>query len=155
MRDCSNRTKGFVGRAVQRSPAQLDRRLDRDSPLFLHLCDAAPHRQEHRGAVLGYDFSHANGNYLYTIPAGSPIATPNPLPDVFNKLQQLHLDARHRLTKNLAATFSYLYEPFRVYDFAFDPSVVNGIVQPSSLVMGYVYRPYTANAFNFGVRYFW
>ena len=47
------------------------------------------------------------------------------------------------------------YEPFRVYDFAFDPSVVNGIVQPSSLVMGYVYRPYTANAFNFGVRYLW
>ena len=83
-----------------------------------------------------YDFSHANGNFVYTIPAGSPIATPNPLPDVFNKLQQLHIDVRHRLTHNLAATFSYLYEPFRVYDFAFDPSVVNGIVQPSSLVMG-------------------
>ena len=102
-----------------------------------------------------YDFSHANGNYLYTIPVGSPIVTPNQLPDVFNKLQQLHLDVRYRMTKNLAATFAYLYEPFRVYDFAFDPSVVNGIVQPSSLVMGYVYRPYTANAFNFGVRYFW
>ncbi len=106
-------------------------------------------------ARFSYDFSHANGNYLYTIPSGSPIATPNQLPDVYNKLQQLHLDVRHRLTKNLAATFSYLYEPFRVYDFAFDPSVVNGIVQPSSLVMGYVYRPYTANAFNFGVRYLW
>ena len=60
-----------------------------------------------------YDFSHANGNYLYTIPVGSPITTPNQLPDVFNKLQQLHIDARHRMTKNLAATFSYLYEPFR------------------------------------------
>jgi MtrB/PioB family decaheme-associated outer membrane protein len=106
-------------------------------------------------ARFSYDFSHANGNYFYTIPAGSPITTPNQLPDVFNKLQQLHLDVRHRLTKNFAATFSYLYEPFRVFDFAFDPSVVNGIVQPSSLVMGYVYRPYTANAFNFGVRYFW
>jgi len=102
-----------------------------------------------------YDFSHANGNFVYAIPAGSPIAKPNPLPDVFNKLQQLHIDVRHRLTTNLAATFSYLYEPFRVYDYAFDPSVVNGIVQPSSLVMGYVYRPYTANSFNFGVRYFW
>ncbi len=45
-----------------------------------------------------YDFSHANGNYLYTIPAGSPIATPNQLPDVFNKLQQLHLDVRYRMT---------------------------------------------------------
>ena len=50
-----------------------------------------------------YDFSHAAGNNLYTIPAGSPIPTPNQLPEVFNKLQQLHIDARYRLTNNLAA----------------------------------------------------
>jgi len=74
---------------------------------------------------------------------------------VFNKLQQLHIDARHRITKNLAGTFSYLYEPLKIYDYAFDPSVVNGIVQPSSLVMGYVYRPYTANSFVFGINYVW
>jgi len=100
-----------------------------------------------------YDFSHAAADNLYTIPAGSPIATPNQLPEVFNKLQQLHVDARYRLTKNLAGTFSYLYEPLSIFDYAFDPSVVNGIAQPSSLVLGYVYRPYTANSFQFGVRY--
>jgi MtrB/PioB family decaheme-associated outer membrane protein len=102
-----------------------------------------------------YDYSHAEGNYLYTIPAGSPIAPPNQLPNVFNTLQQLHLDARHRLTSTLAASFSYLYEPLRIYDFAFDPSVVNGIAQPSSLVMGYVYRPYTANSFLAGLQVRW
>ena len=96
-----------------------------------------------------------HGDNLYAIPAGSPITPPNQLPDVFNKLQQLHIDARHRITKNLAGTFSYLYEPLNIYDYAFDPSVVNGIVQPSSLVMGYVYRPYTANSFVFGLRYLW
>ena len=42
----------FVRRAVQRSPAQLDGRLDRDGPLLLDLRDAAPHRPQHRGAVL-------------------------------------------------------------------------------------------------------
>ena len=73
---------------------------------------------------------------------------------MFNKLQQLHLDVRHRLSNRLAATFSYLYEPFRVYDFAFDPTVVNGIVQPSSLVLGYVYRPYTAHSAVFGLQIF-
>ena len=104
---------------------------------------------------LSYDFSDARANNVYAIPVGSPITTPNQLPEVFNKLQQFHLDARHRLTKNLAASFTYLYEPFRVYDYAFDPSVVNGIAQPSSLVLGYVYRPYTAHAVNFGIRYFW
>jgi MtrB/PioB family decaheme-associated outer membrane protein len=100
-----------------------------------------------------YDFSDARANNVYAIPAGSPITPPNQLPEVFNKLQQLHVDARYRITRNLAGTFSYLYEPLNIYDYAFDPSVVNGIVQPSSLVLGYVYRPYTANSFQFGVRY--
>jgi hypothetical protein len=104
---------------------------------------------------VAYDFSYAEGKYLYATPAGSPIPTPNQLPNVFNKLQQLHLDVRHRLSGKLAATFSYLYEPFRVYDFAFDQAVVNSIVQPSSLVLGYVYRPYTAHSVRFGLRYFW
>ena len=104
-------------------------------------------------ARVSYDFSYAEGSYLYGVVAGGPLPAPSQLPNVYNKLQQLHLDIRHRLTTNLAATFSYLYEPFRVYDFAFDPSVVNGIVQPSSLVLGYVYRPYTVNSFQFGVRY--
>jgi MtrB/PioB family decaheme-associated outer membrane protein len=106
-------------------------------------------------ARIAYDYSYAEGSYFYGIPQGSPLTPPNQLPNVFNKLQQLHLDVRHRLTHSLAATFSYLYEPFRVYDFAFDPSVVNGIVQPSSLVLGYVYRPYTAHSAVLGLRYLW
>jgi MtrB/PioB family decaheme-associated outer membrane protein len=106
-------------------------------------------------ARLSYDFSYAEGRYVYAIPPGSPLVTPNQLPKVYNKLQQLHVDVRHRLTNRLAASVSYLYEPFRVYDFAFDPTVVNSIVQPSSLVLGYVYRPYTAHAASIGLRYFW
>ncbi len=109
----------------------------------------------HTEIRFSYDYSHAEGDYFYTIMPGSTIVPPNQLPNVFNKLQQLHIDARHRISDKLAATFSYLYEPFRVYDFAFDPSVVNGIAQPSSLVLGYVYRPYTANSFVVGLRYYW
>jgi MtrB/PioB family decaheme-associated outer membrane protein len=104
-------------------------------------------------ARLSYDFSYAEGNYVYTVVPGGPLATPSQLPKVYNKLQQLHLDVRHRLTPKLALDFSYLYEPFRVYDFAFDPSVINGIAQPSSLVLGYVYRPYTANSGTISLRY--
>ena len=59
-----------------------------------------------------------------------------------------------RSARKLAATVTYLYEPFRVYDFAFDPSVIDGIIQPSSLVLGYVYRPYTAHAARAGVIWF-
>ena len=87
---------------------------------------------------------------------GGPLPPPSQLPEVFNKLQELQLDIRHRLSNRLVATFSYLYEPFDVYDFAFDPSVVNSIVQPEPRwcwVMSY--RPYTANSAVFGLRYFW
>ncbi len=106
-------------------------------------------------ARFSYDYSYAKGKYFYTIVPGGPLTPPSQLPDVFNKLQQLHLDVRHRLSGRLAATFSYLYEPFRVYDFAFDRTVINSIVQPSSLVLGYVYRPYTVHSATFGLRYFW
>jgi MtrB/PioB family decaheme-associated outer membrane protein len=106
-------------------------------------------------ARISYDFSYAEGEYLYTIVPGGPLPAPSQLPNVYNKLQQLHVDVRHRLSNRLAATLSYLYEPFRVYDFAFDESVIDGIVQPSSMVLGYVYRPYTAHAAVIGLRYFW
>ena len=106
-------------------------------------------------ARLSYDYSFAKGSYLYTIVPGGPLTPPNQLPDVYNKLQQLHVDVRHRLSGRLAVSFSYLYEPFRVYDFAFDQTVVDSIVQPSSLVLGYVYRPYTAHSAVLSLRYFW
>jgi MtrB/PioB family decaheme-associated outer membrane protein len=106
-------------------------------------------------ARVSYDFSHAEGSYLYTVAQGGPLPAPSQLPNVFNRLQQLHVDVRHRLSSRLAASVSYLYEPFHIYDFAFDPTVVNGIVQPSSLVLGYVYRPYSAHSAQIGLRYLW
>jgi MtrB/PioB family decaheme-associated outer membrane protein len=106
-------------------------------------------------ARLSYDFSYAEGNYLYTVVQGGPLPPPSQLPKVYSKLQQLRVEVRHRLSNRLAATLSYLYEPFRVYDFAFDQSVVDSIVQPSSLVLGYVYRPYTANSAALGLKYLW
>ena len=106
-------------------------------------------------ARFSYDYSYAQGNYLYTVVPGGPLPPPSQLPKVYNRLQQLQLEVRHRLGDRLAATFSYMYEPFRVYDFAFDQTVVNSIVQPSSLVLGYVYRPYTANSAVLGLKYWW
>jgi MtrB/PioB family decaheme-associated outer membrane protein len=106
-------------------------------------------------ARFSYDYSLAEGDYLYTIVPGGPLTPPNQLPNVFNKLQQLHADVRHRITSNLAGTLSYFYEPYRVFDFAFDPRVIDSIVQPSSMVMGYVYRPYTAHVVVVGIKYFW
>ena len=104
-------------------------------------------------ARLVYDYSDARANYLYAIPPGSPLVPPNQLPTAYNTLHELRGELRHRLSNRLALTVSYLFENFKVYDFALDPSVIDSIVQPSSLVLGYVYRPYTANSGVVGLLY--
>ena len=106
-------------------------------------------------ARLVYDYSDARANYVYGIAPGSPLVPPNQLPEAYNTLQELRMELRHRLSRRLAATLSYAFENFKVYDFALDPSVVDGIVQPSSLVLGYVYRPYTTHSAVVGLLYMW
>ena len=102
---------------------------------------------------LSYEYAHARGNFVYEV--GPALPTPSQLPETFNKLQDFRLDVRYRLTRRLVGTFEYVYEPSRIFDFAFDPSVINSIVQPSSLVLGYVYRPYTTHSAVFGILYYW
>ena len=102
---------------------------------------------------LSYDYAYARGNFVYEV--GPALPPPSQLPRTFNKLQTLRLDVRHRLSGRLAATASYVYEPYRIFDFAFDPSVIDSIVQPSSLVLGYTYRPYTTHSAVFGLLYHW
>ena len=102
---------------------------------------------------VSYDYSNATGDYVYAV--GPALPAPSQLPEVYNKLQQFKFDLRHRLWGRTAATFAYTYEPFKVYDFAFDPTVVDSIVQPSSLVLGYTYRPYTTHSAVFGILYVW
>ncbi len=82
---------------------------------------ASPPPMGRAEARISYDYAYSHGDYLYGLAPGSPLTPPSQLPRVFNKLQELRTDIRYRLTNKLAATVTYLYEPFRVYDFAFDP----------------------------------
>jgi MtrB/PioB family decaheme-associated outer membrane protein len=102
---------------------------------------------------LSYDYSNARGNFVYDV--GPALPPPSQLPEVYNRLLDFRFDLKHRMTGRLAATLTYVYEPYRIFDFAFDPSVINSIVQPSSLVLGYTYRPYTAHTALFGIQYYW
>ena len=70
---------------------------------------------------VSYDYSLAKGNFFYEV--GPALPPPSQLPEVFNKLQEFRFELRHRLSGRAALTVSYDYEPFRVYDFAFDPTV--------------------------------
>ena len=62
-------------------------------------------------ARITYDYAYSKGDYLYG--AGPALPPPSQLPRVYNKLQELRTDVRYRLTNQVAATLTYLYEPFR------------------------------------------
>ncbi len=129
-------------------------RPTRQSTYTISRCYVTPPRiGDATEARFSYDYSNARANYVYGLVPGSPLTPPSQLPEAYNTLQELKLDVRHRLSRRLAATLSYVYEPFRVYDFAMDPSVIDSIVQPSSLVLGYVYRPYTVHSAVFSLLY--
>ena len=64
-------------------------------------------------ARFSYDYANSTANTLQTVVPGGPIPVPAPLPEVFNKLQELKLDMRHRLSRTLIATFSYCLRAVR------------------------------------------
>ena len=99
--------------------------------------------------------------YEYATPAGTTSTRSDPhcrrRPVTRNVQQAAGSPARRAASgdRRVVATLSYVYEPSEIYDFAFDPSVINSIVQPSSLVLGYTYRPYTTHSTVFGILYRW
>jgi hypothetical protein len=125
----------------------------RETVHYFSIYATPPRIGKNTEARLSYDFAHSYGDYVYAV--GPALPAPSQLPEVYNKLQDFRLDVRHRLNGRLAATFEYVYEPYRIFDFAFDPSVIDSIVQPSSLVLGYTYRPYTAHTAIIGILYYW
>ena len=137
----------LVGRAVQRSDCATGRPTSTETVNYFSIYATPPRiGREHRGAVLLRLQLRGGQLPLHDRPAGSPIPPPNQLPNVYNKLQQLHIDVRHRLSNRAGGDVLVSLRAVPRLRLRVRPSVVNGIVQPSSLVLGYVYRPYTANS---------
>jgi MtrB/PioB family decaheme-associated outer membrane protein len=101
------------------------------------------------------DVSRADSVYVYGLAPNSTLPTPGQLPTVRNDRGRFTLDTRYFLTKRLAAGVVYWYERYRVDDFALNPSTLTSIAQPSFLMLGYVYRPYTANTLWGRITYLW
>lgn len=103
-----------------------------------------PRRSELR---LAYDLTRSRATYVYVLPAGSTLTTPVQLPPVLNEIYTGTADYRMALTDRLAIGIMYRYERYNVDDFQLGPGPrVDPLVQPGSLLLGYVYRPYTANS---------
>ena len=107
--------------------------------------------------LVTYDFSRARATYEYitgpvadrTLPEEVVVPTtlppPAELPPTLSELQRATADAVYPLTSRVSVGLSYWYERFRVRDFTLDVDANPDLARGQALLIGYLYRPYTAN----------
>ncbi|MGE0866793.1 MAG: MtrB/PioB family outer membrane beta-barrel protein, partial [Vicinamibacterales bacterium] len=106
---------------------------------------------------LSADWNRSNDTYLYGLVTGSPLAVPEQLPAVKNELLRGEIDVTYELATNVRFGVAYWYDDYKVQDFALGPTTLSGLALPviqegqpvvatTALLLGYLYRPYTAHA---------
>ena len=103
-----------------------------------------------------YDFSRARANYDYntgpvadrTLPEEVIVETtlpePQQLPPTRSELQRATIDGVYALTSRVGIGISVWHERYRVSDFTLDAEANPNLARGSALLLGYLYRPYTA-----------
>jgi len=104
---------------------------------------------------LAYDLSHAESQYLYGLVPNSTLAVPVQLPRVLNELHRATVDVRYHFSKHFGGGVLYWFDKYSVNDFAMDAGTLTTIAQPSFLMIGYVYRPYTASTLSGRFSVYW
>lgn len=106
--------------------------------------------------AVNYDFSRARSNYNYitgpvadrTLPeeviVNSTLPTPAQLPPTFSQLHRGTVDLIYALTSRVGLGLSLWRETYKVEDFTLDTEATPNLARGSVLLMGYLYRPYTA-----------
>lgn len=111
---------------------------------------------ENTSIRLGLDWNRSEDTYTYGLAAGSPLAVPEQLAPVLNELLRGEVDVTYDISRHLRFGVAYWYDDYNVRDFALGPATLSGIalppVQPggpatatNALLLGYLYRPYTAH----------
>jgi MtrB/PioB family decaheme-associated outer membrane protein len=115
---------------------------------------------------LSVDWNKSNDTYLYGLVAGSPLAAPEQLAPVKNELLRSEIDVSYEIARNLRFGVGYWFDDYNVQDFALGPTTLTGIAFPpvqegtpvvatNALLLGYLYRPYTAHAGFIRLTYAW
>lgn len=105
--------------------------------------------------AMRYDINRSRSRYGYGLVPGSPLAPVVQLTPVRNDWYQGSVDMRYWLRQNFSIGAGYLYDRFTADDFAFSPSTLDRLVFPSTLLMQYTWRPYTANTVWLRATYLW
>ncbi len=106
-----------------------------------------------------YDYSKAHSTYFYGLAPNTTLPQPVQLTPVVNELQRGTLDVTYFVTRHLGVGGLYWYDYYRVDDFALNP--VESLSQPANsasptlMMLGYFYKPYTANTILARLTYLW
>jgi MtrB/PioB family decaheme-associated outer membrane protein len=104
-----------------------------------------------------YDFNRARGNYDYitgpvpdrTLPEEVEVPTtlppPQELPPTLYELSRATTDITYALSSRLSVGLSYWFEDYNVEDFTLDIDANPQLVRGQAILLGYLYRPYTAH----------
>jgi MtrB/PioB family decaheme-associated outer membrane protein len=104
-----------------------------------------------------YDFNRARATYEYitgavpdrTLPEeviiDTTLPTPTELPPTLSQLHRATADLVYAVNGRVSIGLSYWYEDYRVEDFTLDADANVDLVRGSVVLLGYLYRPYTAN----------
>jgi hypothetical protein len=114
-----------------------------------------------------YDFSRARARYDYTagpvadrtlpeeVVVPTTLPAPLALPPTLSDLQRATLDVAYPIAARLSLGVSYWYEQYRVNDFTLDIDANPDLARGQALLMGYLYRPYSANTVWLRLIYRW
>jgi MtrB/PioB family decaheme-associated outer membrane protein len=114
-----------------------------------------------------YDYSRARAQYNYitgpvadrTLPEETPdidstLPDPTQLPEVKSDLHRATLDGVYSLTSRIGIGLTWWFEDWKVEDFALDADS-GPLARTNAVLLGYLYRPYTANTFWARMIYRW
>lgn len=112
------------------------------------------------------NWNDSTDTYLYTFPVNSVLPVPQQLDPVINELLRGAIDLNYRLSNQVRVGASYWYENYKVQDFALGELTMADIALPAirpdfpvvatnSLLLGYLYRPYTAHTGMVRLTYLW
>src|SRR5262249_42596920 len=108
---------------------------------------------------VAYDYSRAESTYVYGRAANTVLPAPVQLSPVMNQLQRAAVDTRYFLTKPVAVGGVSWFAKYRVDAFALGPvaslSQPANAATPTLMMLGYFYRPYTANTVTARLTYLW
>jgi MtrB/PioB family decaheme-associated outer membrane protein len=89
-----------------------------------------------------YDIVRNRSRYLYELAPGSTLTPVQQLPEVTTSFGLFSVDARHALSRRLAAGVGYRLDHFDTNDFALGPGVMDTPLIPALLNLQYQWRPY-------------